>query len=101
MPCLDIVAQTIKITAAPEGPRGFRVARSVNVTSMKAIIITGTGGPEVLELGERPLPEPGGSQIRVRVRACGLNRADLLQCRGFYPAPPGAPAGPAKKPAGL
>jgi putative PIG3 family NAD(P)H quinone oxidoreductase len=59
---------------------------------MKAIIITGTGGPEVLEIGERPIPEPGGSQIRVRVRACGLNRADLLQCRGFYPAPPGAPA---------
>jgi NADPH:quinone reductase len=59
---------------------------------MKAIIITGTGGPEVLELREVPNPEPRGEQVRVRVRACGLNRTDLLQARGLYPAPPGAPA---------
>jgi putative PIG3 family NAD(P)H quinone oxidoreductase len=59
---------------------------------MKAIVITGIGGPEVLEIREVPTPEPRGEQIRVRVRAFGLNRADLLQCRGVYPAPPGAPA---------
>jgi NADPH:quinone reductase len=59
---------------------------------MKAIVITGTGGPEVLELREVPKPEPRGDQVRVRVRACGLNRPDLLQARGLYPAPPGAPA---------
>jgi len=59
---------------------------------MKAIVITGTGGPEVLEAREVPTPEPQGDQIRVRVRACGLNRADLMQCRGHYPAPRGAPA---------
>jgi NADPH2:quinone reductase len=59
---------------------------------MKAITITGIGGPEVLQLRETLTPEPRGDQVRVRVRACGLNRADLLQCRGHYPAPPGAPA---------
>ena len=59
---------------------------------MKAIVITGVGGPEVLEIREVPTPEARGAQIRVRVRAFGLNRADLLQCRGVYPAPPGAPA---------
>jgi NADPH2:quinone reductase len=59
---------------------------------MKAIVITGVGGPEVLAIREVPTPEPRGEQIRVRVRAFGLNRADLLQCRGVYPAPPGAPA---------
>jgi NADPH:quinone reductase len=59
---------------------------------MKAIVITGTGGPEVLKIREVPTPEPRGDQVRVRVRACGLNRADLLQARGVYPAPPGAPA---------
>jgi putative PIG3 family NAD(P)H quinone oxidoreductase len=59
---------------------------------MRAIIITGTGGPEVLEIREVPTPEPRGDQVRVRVRACGVNRADLLQCKGVYPAPPGAPA---------
>lgn len=40
---------------------------------------------------ERPAPEPGVGQIRVRVRASALNRADLMQRRGQYPAPPGAP----------
>jgi NADPH2:quinone reductase len=59
---------------------------------MKAITITGTGGPEVLQIRETPTPEPSGEHVRVRVRACGLNRADMLQCRGYYPAPPGAPA---------
>jgi NADPH2:quinone reductase len=59
---------------------------------MKAVVITGTGGPEVLEIRELPTPVPRGDQVRVRVRACALNRADLLQCRGFYPAPAGAPA---------
>jgi NADPH:quinone reductase len=59
---------------------------------MKAIVITGTGGPEVLQIREVPTPDPRGDQVRVRVRACGLNRADLLQARGMYPAPPGAPA---------
>jgi NADPH:quinone reductase len=58
---------------------------------MKAIIITGKGGPEVLEIREVPTPEPRGEQVRIRVRACGLNRADLLQCKGVYPAPPGSP----------
>lgn len=59
---------------------------------MRAIVITGTGGAEVLEVRQVPTPEPQGDQIRVRVRACGLNRADLMQCRGKYPAPKGAPA---------
>lgn len=59
---------------------------------MKSIIITKPGGPEVLALEERPVPEPGPGEIRVRVHASALNRADLLQRRGSYPAPPGAPA---------
>jgi NADPH2:quinone reductase len=59
---------------------------------MKAVVITAKGGPEVLEIREVPTPEPRGDQVRIRVRACGLNRADLLQCRGVYPAPPGSPA---------
>jgi putative PIG3 family NAD(P)H quinone oxidoreductase len=59
---------------------------------MRAIVIAGKGGAEVLELREVPTPEPRGEQVRVRVRACALNRADLMQARGVYPAPPGAPA---------
>ena len=59
---------------------------------MKSIVITRPGGPEVLATEERPVPEPGPGEIRVRVHASALNRADLLQRRGSYPAPPGAPA---------
>lgn len=58
---------------------------------MRAIVISRPGGVEVLEEAERTLPEPGPGQIRVRVRAAGLNRADLLQRAGRYPAPPGWP----------
>ena len=59
---------------------------------MKALVITKPGGPEVLEMQDRPVPQPGPGEIRVRVHASALNRADLLQRRGAYPAPPGAPA---------
>ena len=48
--------------------------------------------PDVIELAERPDPVPGAQQILIAVRAAGLNRADLHQRAGRYPAPPGWPA---------
>lgn len=45
-----------------------------------------------LEVVDRPAPEPRGREVRVRVTASGVNRADLLQRAGRYPAPPGVPA---------
>ncbi len=59
---------------------------------MRAVVHTGAGGPEVLALADRPAPEAGPGQVLVRVRAAGLNRADVLQRRGAYPAPAGWPA---------
>ncbi|MDB4940753.1 MAG: Quinone oxidoreductase [Labilithrix sp.] len=59
---------------------------------MRAIVITKPGGPEVLELQDVPRPEPGPGQVRVRIAATAVNRADLLQRLGAYPAPPDAPA---------
>jgi putative PIG3 family NAD(P)H quinone oxidoreductase len=59
---------------------------------MRAAVYTAAGGPEVIQLREVATPEAGLDQIRVRVRAAGLNRADILQRRGRYPAPPGWPA---------
>ncbi|GER88345.1 NAD(P)H quinone oxidoreductase [Dictyobacter vulcani] len=58
---------------------------------MRAVIITRSGGPEVLEVQSVETPEPFGDWVRVRIRAAGLNRADLAQRAGFYPAPPGYP----------
>jgi len=59
---------------------------------MRAIVIAMPGGPEVLELRDVPAPEPSRGEVRVRVRATAVNRADLLQRMGVYPAPPGSPA---------
>lgn len=58
----------------------------------RAVRIREFGGPEVLELFEFTPRPPGFGEILVRVEAAGLNRADLLQRRGLYPAPPGSPA---------
>jgi putative PIG3 family NAD(P)H quinone oxidoreductase len=59
---------------------------------MKAVVITRPGGPEVLDLRTVPEPSYGPDEVRVRVFASAMNRADLLQRRGRYPAPQGAPA---------
>ena len=59
---------------------------------MRAVVYTAAGGIEVIDLREVPAPDPGSGQIRVRVRAAGLNRADIHQRRGNYAAPPGWPA---------
>lgn len=61
-------------------------------TTMKAARITRPGGPEVIEIAEVPVPSAGDADVLVRVRASALNRADLLQRAGRYPAPPGWPA---------
>jgi NADPH2:quinone reductase len=59
---------------------------------MRAAVITRPGGPEVFEIRDVAPPEPGASEVLVRVRASALNRADLLQREGRYPAPTGWPA---------
>jgi putative PIG3 family NAD(P)H quinone oxidoreductase len=59
---------------------------------MKAIVITRPGPPETLELRDAPDPVPGPGEVLVRVRATAVNRADVLQRRGLYPAPPGSPS---------
>ncbi|MBC6446878.1 NAD(P)H-quinone oxidoreductase [Actinokineospora xionganensis] len=56
---------------------------------MRAITISEPGGPEVMRWTEVPDPEPGPGEVLVRVAATAVNRADLLQRKGFYPPPPG------------
>lgn len=57
---------------------------------MRAVTVSGPGGPEVLGWGEVSTPEPGPGEVLVDVVASAVNRADLLQRQGFYPPPPGA-----------
>jgi putative PIG3 family NAD(P)H quinone oxidoreductase len=59
--------------------------------AMRVVSIRQPGDESVLGVVERPTPDPSRSEIRVRVHYAGVNRADLLQRRGLYPAPPGAP----------
>jgi NADPH2:quinone reductase len=58
---------------------------------MKAIEITQPGGPEVLKPVERPRPQPGPGELLIEVAAAGVNGPDLMQRKGLYPPPPGAP----------
>lgn len=55
---------------------------------MRAVLVTEPGGPEVLKVQEIPEPVPGPDDVLVDVKATALNRADLAQRRGRYPAPP-------------
>ena len=57
---------------------------------MQAIIIQQPGGSEQLTVGDVPMLEPADDQLLVRVRATAVNRADIMQRQGFYPAPAGA-----------
>ena len=57
---------------------------------MRAIEITGAGGPEVLRPTQRPQPQPSAGELLIRVAASGVNRPDVLQRKGLYPPPPGA-----------
>src|SRR5690349_20592285 len=55
---------------------------------MQAAVFPGDG---TVVIEDRPVPEPGPGEVRVRVHGAGINRADLAQRLGFYPAPPGSP----------
>src|SRR3954452_10191577 len=57
-------------------------------SSMRAIVADGDGG---LALVDRPVPRPGRGEVLIKVAAAGVNRPDVLQRRGMYPPPPGAP----------
>ena len=57
---------------------------------MRAVVASGAGGPEVLALGTRPVPQPAAGQVLVEVEAAGVNGPDLMQRKGLYPPPPGA-----------
>lgn len=68
---------------------------------MRAVEITSYGLPDVLRLGERPVPVAGAGELLIRVAASGVNRPDVLQRKGHYPVPPGASDIPGLEVAGV
>ena len=61
---------------------------------MRVVEIGEPGGPEALRIGKRPVPKPARGEILIEVAAAGVNRPDVMQRQGLYPAPPGAPEWP-------
>jgi NADPH2:quinone reductase len=58
-------------------------------STMKAVVIEGKGGPEVLQLRDVAMPRPGAHEVLIKVAAAGVNRPDVLQRQGNYPPPKG------------
>jgi NADPH2:quinone reductase len=68
---------------------------------MNVIEISSFGGPDALRLAQRPEPQAGAGELRIRVSASGVNRPDVLQRAGLYPAPAGASDIPGLEVAGV
>ena len=68
---------------------------------MRAVEITAFGDPQVLKLGERPVPQAGPGELCIRVAASGVNRPDVIQRKGHYAPPPGASDLPGLEVAGV
>jgi NADPH2:quinone reductase len=68
---------------------------------MESIIVTGFGGPEMLQLQEVPVPEPKANQALIKVKTAGINFADIMQRKGLYPGGPNPPFGAGFEVAGV
>jgi NADPH:quinone reductase-like Zn-dependent oxidoreductase len=62
-----------------------------SVADMRAVVITRHGAPEVLKVEERPDPQAGPGEVRIAVKAAGINFADLMARSGVYPDAPSPP----------
>lgn len=69
--------------------------------TMQVIDTEGFGAPDVLKVIERPMPRLSAGEVLIKVAAAGLNQADLLQRKGKYPSPAGAPSNPGLEAAGV
>lgn len=68
---------------------------------MRQVWLTKVGGPEVLQIREAPDPTPGGDEVRVRVRAAGVNFAEIMARKGLYPDAPKVPFVPGYEVSGV
>lgn len=83
------VAKAPRCTIEVGGRNGGEMTAQVPKT-MTAMGFDAPGGPEVLRPETLPVPQPGAGEVLIRVAYAGVNRSDVIQRQGFYPAPPGA-----------
>lgn len=90
---VQIHAHNLDRAARPVNkPLRAKTGAVMQTRTMLAIDPAEAGGPEVLVAVERPVPLPGAGEVLIRVAAAGVNRPDVLQRRGMYPPPKGAPS---------
>jgi putative PIG3 family NAD(P)H quinone oxidoreductase len=89
------------VNVLPETDAGPRSAPGLIPDSMQAVGFDSPGPPEVLQLRDEPVPRPGSGQVLVKVAYAGVNRPDVVQRQGNYPAPPGASPLPGLEIAGV
>ncbi len=82
-------------------PFSSKFSLSIVLPVMRAVEISSFGAPEVLRVCERPVPEAGPGELRIRVTASGVNRPDVVQRKGHYAPPPGASDIPGLEVAGV
>jgi NADPH:quinone reductase-like Zn-dependent oxidoreductase len=80
--------------SAAETVTGGRVCVEDSTVSYKRVVINRLGGPEVLEVREEELPEPGLGEVRVRILATGVSLPDLMMREGVHPEAPRPPFTP-------
>lgn len=104
-PGREEIVRVHRATLTPAGGRVNKAATEGRAMAeipetMIAIHPEAAGGPEVLAPVRRPVPRPGPGELLVRVAAAGVNRPDVMQRKGAYPPPPGAPSIPGLEIAG-
>lgn len=87
---VDPSARHVNKPGLTKAPNGGIMAALPKV--MRAIDPAEPGGPDVLRVVERPVPVPGAGEVLIQVAAAGVNRPDVMQRKGLYPPPPGAPS---------
>lgn len=94
---------TVEVASDPQPPPAPEASASASAPPLRCLVLTGFGGYDKVKLQSRPAvpPAPGPGQLTLRVRACGLNFADLMGRQGLYDRLPPLPVTPGMEGAGV
>lgn len=94
---------TVEVASDPQSPPAPEASASASAPPLRCLVLTGFGGYDKVKLQSRPAvpPAPGPGQVTLRVRACGLNFADLMGRQGLYDRLPPLPVTPGMEGAGV